>query len=41
MSTFVESLKRLYIAGSVDDVKLKSLKDAGKINSEELAYIKS
>lgn len=39
MSKLVESLKRLYIAGSIDGGKLDSMLNDGKITKEELDYI--
>lgn len=39
MSNFVESLKRLYIAGSITDDKLIELKTNGKLTEDEYAYI--
>lgn len=41
MSAFVESLKRLYAAGSVSNQKLVALRDSGKITEEEYAYIRN
>jgi hypothetical protein len=40
MSQFVESLKRLYQAGSVDSVKVDALYKAKKLTQEEVDYIK-
>lgn len=39
MSTFVNSLKRLYEAGRKTLAEITALKDAGKISEEEYAYI--
>lgn len=39
MSTFVESLRRLYVAGSVTLTKLNELLTAGKITQVEYDYI--
>ena len=39
MSTFVESLKRLYIAGRITVEKLDGLLTDGKITQEEYDYI--
>jgi hypothetical protein len=40
MSQFVESLKRLYQAGSVDVAKVDALLKAKKLTQEEVDYIK-
>lgn len=40
MTTFVESLHRLYLSGNVTDEKLDSLESAGKITADEKTYIK-
>ena len=40
MSSFVESLKRLYSQGKIADVKLDELKAKGKLTDEEYSYIK-
>ncbi len=40
MSTFVESLKRLYKAGQITGENLDRLAEQGKIDSEALAVIK-
>ena len=39
MSTFVESLKRLYATGKITEEKLLNLQNAGKITEGEYAYI--
>lgn len=39
MSTFVESLKRLYAAGKITTAKLDELLASGKISQEEYNYI--
>ena len=39
MNSFVESLKRLYIAGKISEEKLSELQASGKITEEEYAYI--
>ena len=39
MSTYVKSLKRLYEAGRLTDVRLTELLENGKISEEEYAYI--
>ena len=39
MSIFVESLKRLYADGKVDEKKLEELRKNEKITDEELNYI--
>lgn len=41
MSAFVESLKRLYAAGSISTQKLVALRDAGKITEEEYVYVRN
>lgn len=41
MSKFCESLKRLYLAGSVTVEKLDQLKTDGKISEDEYSYIVS
>ena len=41
MRTLVESLKRLYAAGSVSNQKLVALRDTGRITEEEYAYIRN
>jgi hypothetical protein len=40
MSKFVESLKRLFVAGSINEAKLQELIDNAKINQAEFDYIK-
>lgn len=40
MTTFINSLRRLYLKGDVTDEKLDSLEIAGKITADEKAYIK-
>lgn len=40
MTTFVESLHRLYIKGDVTDEKLDNLEKDKKITAEEKTYIK-
>lgn len=40
MSQFVESLKRLYQAGSVTEAKIAELLTSGKITAEEVSYIR-
>lgn len=39
MSTFVESLRRLYKAGKITKKKLDDLLDEGKITQDEYDYI--
>ena len=39
MSTFVESLKRLYKQGRITLAKLEALKETGKITEAEFDYI--
>ena len=39
MSTFVESLRRLYKAGKIMKKKLDDLLDEGKITQDEYDYI--
>lgn len=39
MSIFVESLKRLYVDGKVNEEKILELRKNGKITEEELNYI--
>lgn len=39
MRQFVESLRRLWLAGKIDQEKIKALCLAGKITSAEEAYI--
>ena len=39
MSTFVESLKRLFFNGKITTDKLTELQESGKISAEEYAYI--
>ena len=39
MNQFVESLRRLYITGSIGAEKIKSLFAANKINQQEYDYI--
>ena len=39
MSTYVKSLKRLYEAGRLTDVRLTELLENGKITEEEYQYI--
>nr|DAU66765.1 MAG TPA: hypothetical protein [Caudoviricetes sp.] len=39
MSTFVESLRRLFLSGKITDDKLKELLNEGKITEEEYQYI--
>lgn len=41
MNQFVESLKRLYQSGMVDEKKIVALFEDGKITSEEKDYILS
>lgn len=41
MSTFVESLKRLYKQGRITLAKLESLKETDKITEAEFDYIVS
>ena len=38
-SIFVESMRRLYRDGKVDEQKIILLADSGKINEEEKLYI--
>lgn len=40
MSTFVESLKRLYARGKINDEKLQFLLNEKKLSQEEYDYIK-
>lgn len=39
MSTFVKSLKRLYESGRKTYEDIMALREAGKLNAEEVAYI--
>lgn len=39
MSTFVESLKRLFFDGKITEERLDALVSGGKITAEEKAYI--
>lgn len=39
MNQFVESLRRLYIAGSINAQKIEDLFAANKINQQEYDYI--
>lgn len=39
MSTFVKSLKRLYQAGRITDVRVTELREDNKISQEEYEYI--
>jgi len=39
MSTFVESLKRLYLAGKITGTKIDELLTEGKLTQEEHDYI--
>ena len=39
MNQFVESIKRLYQAGKVDEKKVIELFNSGKITQEEKSYI--
>lgn len=39
MSTFVKSLKRLYDAGRITDVKVTELLETGKLTQDEYEYI--
>ena len=39
MSTFVESLKRLFFNGKITEERLDALVSGGKITAEEKAYI--
>jgi hypothetical protein len=39
MSTYVKSLKRLYEAGRLTDVRITELLENGKITEEEYQYI--
>lgn len=39
MSTFVKSLKRLYNAGRITDVRITELLESGKITQTEYDYI--
>ena len=39
MSTFAESLKRLYVAGKITLAKVESLLAAGKLDQGEYDYI--
>lgn len=39
MNLFVESLKRLYEEGKVDEKKINELKNKGSINEAEYKYI--
>lgn len=39
MSVFVESLKRLYQSGKLQEEKIVELYEGGKINEEEKVYI--
>lgn len=39
MSTYVKSLKRLYDAGRLTDVRITELLENGKITEEEYQYI--
>lgn len=39
MTAFVEALKRAYLSGKIDEVRLLVLKKEGKITQEEYDYI--
>ena len=39
MTQFVESLRRLYESGKIDDTKLNELLGSKKINTQEYDYI--
>ena len=39
MRTFVESLRRLYVAGRITREKIASFLESGKITQEEFDYI--
>lgn len=39
MNQFVESLRRLYISGLLNDVNVSRLLSSGKITEDEKAYI--
>lgn len=39
MSPFIESLRRLYLAGKVAPEKVQALRDEGKITQEEYDYV--
>lgn len=39
MSTFVKSLRRLYQAGRITDVRIAELREDNKISQEEYEYI--
>ncbi len=40
MSSFVESLKRLFLLGKIKEEKVAALFDEGKINKDELDFIR-
>lgn len=39
MSVFIEAMRTMYLNGKVDEKKLKTLLNTGKISAEEYEYI--